>query len=94
MPLIDLRDPEDREKIRPSLEEVDDLVLEYGGSISTERNDGLLRGPYTKNMFGEEIFKIFKDIKKIFDPQNIFNPPFSYISPRLVDLGPIKKPSA
>ncbi len=74
IPLMDLRDEKEREKIRPSMEEVYDLVLKYHGSISAEHNDGLLRGPYIKKMFGEEIFKIFKDIKKIFDPQNIFNP--------------------
>ncbi|MDO8493244.1 MAG: FAD-binding oxidoreductase [bacterium] len=74
IPLMDLRDPKEREKIRPSMEEVYDLVFQYHGSISAEHNDGLLRGPYIQKMFNEEIYKIFKDIKKIFDPQNIFNP--------------------
>ena len=25
-------------------------------------------------MFGQEVYKIFEEVKKIFDPQNIFNP--------------------
>ncbi len=74
IPLMDLKDPKERQKIRASMEEVYDLVFEYHGSISAEHNDGLLRGPYIKSMFGEELFEIFRDIKKIFDPQNIFNP--------------------
>lgn len=74
IPLMNLKDERDREKILPSMEEVYDLVFEYNGSISAEHNDGLLRGPYIKKMFNEEIYKIFKDIKKLFDPQNIFNP--------------------
>ena len=50
------------------------LVFQYGGSISAEHNDGLIRSPYLRQMYGEEIYRIFEEIKKIFDPQNIFNP--------------------
>lgn len=74
IPIMDLSDPKERGKIRPSMDEVYDLVLQYHGSISAEHNDGLLRGPYIKKMFSDDVYKIFKDIKKIFDPQNIFNP--------------------
>ena len=74
IPLMDLHDPKELAKIRPSMDEVYDLVFDYHGSISAEHNDGLLRGPYIGKMFNEEIFRIFKDIKKIFDPDNIFNP--------------------
>ena len=38
-----------------------------------EHNDGLIRGYYLKKLFGEEIYNIFVEIKKIFDPNNIFN---------------------
>ena len=74
IPLMDLKNPGERKKIQPSMDEVYKLVLRYHGSLSAEHNDGLLRGPYIKEMFGNEIFEIFKDIKQIFDPQNIFNP--------------------
>ena len=74
IPLMDLSIAKEREKIRLSMEEVYNLVFEYHGSISAEHNDGLLRSPYIKNMFGDELFKVFRDIKNILDPQNIFNP--------------------
>ncbi|MEK7066422.1 MAG: FAD-binding oxidoreductase [Patescibacteria group bacterium] len=74
IPLMNLRDENERMKIHPAETEVYNLVLKYKGSISAEHNDGLIRGPYISKMFGEEVFNIFKDIKKVFDPNNIFNP--------------------
>jgi hypothetical protein len=42
--------------------------------MDAEHNDGLIRGPYLKNMFGEDVYQLFKKVKNIFDPNNIFNP--------------------
>lgn len=50
------------------------LVIKYGGSITAEHNDGIIRTPYLIDMYGPEMIKIFEQIKKIFDPQDIFNP--------------------
>ena len=55
-------------------EEVYSLVIRLGGSITAEHNDGIIRTPYLTEMFGPEIVTLFAEIKKIFDPQNIFNP--------------------
>ena len=55
-------------------EKVYDLVLKYKGSITAEHNDGLIRTPYLEKMYGDKIISIFKQIKQIFDPKNIFNP--------------------
>ena len=74
IPLMDLSKEEEREKIPQVADKVYDLVLEYGGSITAEHNDGLIRSPYLKKMYGEEICGLFKKVKEIFDPQNIFNP--------------------
>lgn len=74
IPLMKIEDPAEKEKILPAMEEVDDLVLHYKGSLSGEHNDGLVRGPWLKEQFGEEILDLFRDTKHIFDPQNIFNP--------------------
>ena len=51
-----------------------DLVFQYHGSISGEHNDGLVRSPFLKQMYGEQVYALFEQIKKIFDPNNIFNP--------------------
>jgi FAD/FMN-containing dehydrogenase len=74
IPLMKLEDPKDRKKILPAMKEVNNLVLKYGGSLSGEHNDGLVRGPWLEQMYGKEILGLFKETKKIMDPQNIFNP--------------------
>ncbi len=74
IPLMDLEDEEQRELIPKISERVYDLVLEYNGSLSAEHNDGLIRGPYLKKMYGEEMFSVFEQLHQIFDPYNIFNP--------------------
>ena len=74
IPLMQLEDPKDRAKLEPAMKEVNNLVLQYKGSISGEHNDGLVRGPWLKEMYGEEVLELFKKTKDIFDPQHIFNP--------------------
>jgi FAD/FMN-containing dehydrogenase len=71
IPLLDFQ--KEKDKILPAMEEIYDLTLSYQGSITAEHNDGLIRGWYLEKMFGQEIFSIFQAIKKIFDPDNIFN---------------------
>lgn len=74
IPLMDFSKQSEREKIPIVEEEVNQLVIKFGGSISAEHNEGLVRGHYIKKMYGEKMFEIFKKIKQIFDPENIFNP--------------------
>ena len=60
--------------IAPLSEKVYNLVSEYHGTITAEHNDGLIRGPYLPEMYGNEVYQLFKEVKEIFDPKNIFNP--------------------
>lgn len=74
IPLMKLEDPQDRVKILPAMKAVNKLVLKYGGSLSGEHNDGLVRGPWLEEMYGKEIYQLFRDTKDIMDPKHIFNP--------------------
>lgn len=74
IPLMKIEEEKERAKLLPVMEEVDDLVLHYKGSLSGEHNDGLIRGPWLKEQFGQEIFDLFAQTKQIFDPQIMFNP--------------------
>ena len=74
IPLMKLEDQKDRAKILPAMKAVNKLVLKYGGSLSGEHNDGLVRGPWLEEMYGKEIYQLFRDAKDIMDPQHIFNP--------------------
>ena len=74
IPLMNMNDRKNVQIIDELSDKVYDLVLEYGGSITAEHNDGIIRTPYLEKMFGSEVYGLFKQVKKIFDPQNIFNP--------------------
>jgi FAD/FMN-containing dehydrogenase len=74
IPLMKIEESTERAKIEPAMQEVNDLVLKYGGSLSGEHNDGLVRGPWLERMYGKEMLDIFKEAKAIFDKDNIFNP--------------------
>ncbi len=74
IPLVDITKKHIREAIPVISKEVYELVIKYGGSITGEHNDGLVRTPYLKQMYGPKVYGLFEDTKKIFDPENIFNP--------------------
>jgi FAD/FMN-containing dehydrogenase len=74
IPLMKIEDPKVRAKLEPCMKEVNNLVISYGGSVSGEHNDGLVRGPWLEAMYGKKVLGYMKDIKHIYDPDNIFNP--------------------
>lgn len=74
IPLMDLDDPKSIQIIKELAPRVYDLVIKFGGSITAEHNDGIIRTPFLRDMYGEEVYNLFKEVKNIFDPQNIFNP--------------------
>ncbi len=69
-----LEDKKERDTLLPAMKEVNDLVLKYKGSLSGEHNDGLVRGPWLEDQFGKEVVDLFRRVKQIMDPKNIFNP--------------------
>jgi FAD/FMN-containing dehydrogenase len=74
IPLMKIEDPKERRKLEPAMREVNNLVLHYRGSLTAEHNDGMIRGPWLKTMYGKSVFDMFKKTKEIFDPADIFNP--------------------
>lgn len=74
IPLMKLSDEKSVEQIKEISEEVYSLVQKYNGSLSGEHNDGLIRAPFLHYMFTVEMLALFTEVKKIFDPVNIFNP--------------------
>jgi len=74
IPLMKIEEEKERKKLLPAMKEVNELVLKYGGSLSGEHNDGLIRGPWLEQQFGKKVVKLFREVKDICDPDHIFNP--------------------
>ena len=73
-PFIDLSKKHEVDKLFKVADDFYDLVIKLGGSVSGEHNDGLMRGPYLAKLYGEEVYGLFREVKQLFDPQNIMNP--------------------
>ncbi|MCE6990846.1 FAD-binding and (Fe-S)-binding domain-containing protein [Dyadobacter sp. CY323] len=82
-PIINLKTVEGHRQFRMIAEEIADLVKKYDGSLSGEHGDGRLRGEFIPKMVGEHNYRLFKEIKKTWDPHNIFNPG------KIVDTAPM-----
>ncbi len=73
-PLIDLKQASEVDKMRRIAEQVFQLVLECGGSMSGEHGDGLARGHFNERLFGPLVYEAFRKMKAAFDPGNLLNP--------------------
>lgn len=82
-PVINLKTAEGLAQFEAIARDVADLVLEFGGALSGEHGDGLVRGAFNEQMFGSTLYQAFRQVKRTFDPQGIFNPG------RIVDTPPI-----
>ncbi len=49
------------------------IIKKYNGSLSGEHGDGRLRGEFIPEVMGTKNYELFKQVKHIFDPNNIFN---------------------
>jgi FAD/FMN-containing dehydrogenase len=74
IPLMKIEDPKERAKFEPAMKEVNTLVIKYGGSVSGEHNDGMVRGPWLEQMYSPSVLGYMKEVKAMYDPLNIFNP--------------------
>lgn len=73
-PVLDLHKPEDRQKMVDIANNAFDMVSEYGGIFAGEHGDGLVRGEFIPRSFGEKLVEAFRQVKRLFDPQNLMNP--------------------
>ena len=73
-PLFNLHTPEGLRMFRDVATDVAHLVKKYRGSLSGEHGDGRLRGEFIRTMLGEECYRLIERVKRIFDPEGIFNP--------------------
>lgn len=57
-----------------AIEEIFQLVVDMGGTLSGEHGIGLSKAPFMNIAFNDAEIELFKSIKKAFDPNNILNP--------------------
>ncbi|HVW84914.1 MAG TPA: FAD-linked oxidase C-terminal domain-containing protein, partial [Bryobacteraceae bacterium] len=73
-PVINMKTADGVRKFESVAQSVADLVLEFGGALSAEHGDGLVRSPFMRQMFGPVLYEAFREVKRTFDPSGILNP--------------------
>ncbi len=73
-PALNLRQRHDIELLERIADKVSSLVLEFGGSMTGEHGDGIVRSGWLEKAYGSKIIEAFKKVKSVFDPDDILNP--------------------
>jgi FAD/FMN-containing dehydrogenase/Fe-S oxidoreductase len=73
-PVVNLKTSEGVGVFEAMAAEVAGLVLKYGGSLSGEHGDGLVRSPFQEAMYGPVLYQAFRELKRVFDPLGLLNP--------------------
>jgi FAD/FMN-containing dehydrogenase/Fe-S oxidoreductase len=73
LPFLDLQKPEEATRLLALAEEVYDIVLDVGGTISSQHGTGLARTPWVGRQYGR-LAPVFRELKAVFDPRHLFNP--------------------
>lgn len=82
-PELDLHKPEDIAKMRRIAEYAFSRCVHYGGAWAGEHGDGLVRGEFIPKFFGPDVYRAFREVKKLFDPGNLLNPG------KIIDVPPL-----
>jgi FAD/FMN-containing dehydrogenase/Fe-S oxidoreductase len=73
-PILSTKDPDDLRTMKSIMDEAMQVVIDLKATPSGEHGDGIVRSPYVRMVYGDEVYGVFKEIKAAFDPTGIMNP--------------------
>ena len=74
-PLMDMKNSDDVGRMATISKEIHSTVIHrFGGSLCGEHGDGRVRGEFLRELYGEEVYALFKQVKRIFDPDQLLSP--------------------
>ena len=73
-PLINTKKAQEVAKLSQIMEFSVELLHGYGGALSSEHGDGRARSWMNERFFGPELYRLYQQVKRSFDPDNILNP--------------------
>ena len=50
------------------------LVLGHGGSLKAEHGTGRIMAPFVRRQYGDELYDVMREIKRLCDPRGMLNP--------------------
>ncbi|MCA9347846.1 FAD-binding oxidoreductase [Candidatus Saccharibacteria bacterium] len=74
MPLLNVGQVGDRQKIFKLMKTYFSMVISLGGSITGQHGDGRVKAPFLVEQYGQDVYALFEQVKSAFDPHGILNP--------------------
>ncbi len=72
--MLNLKETSDKQKVFTLIKDFSKLVQDFDGVLCASGGEGRLKAPFTTNEQPDDIEKLYRQIKQIFDPNNILNP--------------------
>jgi FAD/FMN-containing dehydrogenase len=73
-PLVEVENPNWRDRVRETLHDTAELVRGLGGTLTGEHGDGRIRAPFLHKIWDQDHVEAFRRVKRHFDPQGLLNP--------------------
>jgi glycolate oxidase len=73
-PLVDIDQRYEVNILEDLAQKVFKRVIAFGGTITGEHGDGWMRTKYIPQLYGSQVYSLFRKVKEIFDPHLIMNP--------------------
>lgn len=70
----DFSDPECLQRYQDFTDEMVDLILDNGGSLKAEHGTGRIMAPFVRRQYGDELYDVMVELKRLVDPRGVFNP--------------------
>ena len=73
-PILNLKRADDVTRMHRIADAVSGLAVEFGGTMTAEHGDGIVRSCWLEKQYGPRIIEAFRRVKKLFDPDGVLNP--------------------
>ncbi len=73
-PLVDTKSASEIAKLPEITAFSVELLKGYGGALSSEHGDGRARSWINERFFGPDLYRLYREVKAAFDPENLLNP--------------------
>jgi D-lactate dehydrogenase len=67
-------DPSSLERYVAFTDDMVDLVLGNNGTLKAEHGTGRIMAPYVRRQYGDELFSVMQEVKRLADPKGLLNP--------------------
>ncbi len=73
-PVLNLKSEADIQRMHRIADGISDLAIEFGGTMTGEHGDGIVRSGWLLKLYGPKIVAAFESVKRLFDPDGLMNP--------------------